>query len=107
MSVQIKQLLDALAGGGSVPPVRIAAGDGAITAKAYDRIYVDTAAKLTTLTASDDSNLLTLMSVTADTDELPAGFIFGAGEGLTIKAITVMTGTTGVVWGITYASSSV
>jgi len=101
------QALDAILGGGSVPPVRIDAADGAQTGKAFDRIYVDTACTLTTLTASDDSNLLTTMNITADTDELPAGFIFGAGQGKTIKAITVETGTDGVVWGITFGSPAV
>ena len=101
------QFLDMILGGGDVPPFRIDAGDGAITGKAFSRIYVDTACTLTTLTDSADANMLTAMSVTADTDELPAGFIFGAGDGKTIKTITIQTGTSGVVWGITQSPTTV
>ena len=98
------QFFDLMTGG---TIYRIDAGDGALTAKAYDRIYVAVDVILTTLTGSDDSNLLTAINCVSDTDTLQAGLIFGAGEGLTFKAITVKSGDTGVVYGITFPSTSV
>jgi len=86
---------------------RIDAGDGALTGRAYDRIWVATDVILTTLTASDDSNLLTAMNAVTDVDTLHAGLMFGAGQGKTIKAITVNSSDTGVVYGITFGNSLV
>ena len=99
------QFLDAMLGG--VTPYRIDAADGAITGKTYDALYVSTVATLTTLTDSADANLLTAINVTADVNEIEAGMIIKAAQGKTIKAVTVTTATTGVVWGLTYPTPSV
>lgn len=98
------QFLDMMLGG---TLYRIDAADGAITAKAFDRIYVAADTIFTTLTASDDSNLLTAMHAVSDADTFHAGLVFGAGQGKTIKAVTVKSGDTGVVWGITKGNTSV
>lgn len=98
------QFFDGMTGG---TVYRIDEGDGAVTGKAYDRIFVAADVILTTLTASDDSNLLTAMNVTTDVDTIHSGVMFGAGQGKTIKAITVKSGDAGVVWGITFGSTSV
>ena len=99
------QYLDLIMGG--VSPYRIDAADGAKTGLAYDAIYVSTAAKFTTLTDSGNTNMLTTLNITADTNEVEAGMILRAPEGLTIKAVTVMTATGGVVWGLTLPTASV
>jgi len=99
------QILDLIMGG--VSPYRIDSADGAKTSLAYDAIYVSTAAKFTTLTDSADANMLTVSNITADTNEVEAGMILRPPQGLTIKAVTVTTSTSGVVWGLTMASPSV
>ena len=99
------QILDLIMGGYS--PYRIDAADGAKTGLAYNAIYVSTAAKFTTLTDSGNTNMLTTSNITADTDEVEAGMLLKPPEGLTIKAVTVMTATSGVVWGLTLPSPSV
>ena len=99
------QILDLIMGGYS--PYRIDAADGAKTGLAYNAIYVSTAAKFTTLTDSGNTNMLTTSNITADTDEVEAGMLLKPPEGLTIKTVTVMTATSGVVWGLTLPSPSV
>jgi hypothetical protein len=100
------QYLDAMMGGG-VPPYRIDAADGAKTSLAFDRIWVAADVILTTLTDSADANMLTLMNTASNTDTLHAGLIISAGEGKTIKAVTVKSGDAGVIYGITFASPGV
>ena len=104
MGTSNSQFFDGMTGG---TVYRIDEADGVLTGKAYNRIFVAADVILTTLTASDDSNLLTAMNVTTDVDTLHAGVIFGAGQGKTIKAITVKSGDAGVVYGITFGTTSV
>lgn len=98
------QFFDAMMGG---TVYRIDAADGALTARAFDRIYVASDVILTTLTATGSVNLLTAMNVTTDVDTLHAGLIFGAGQGRKITAITVNAGDAGVVYGITFGNTNV
>jgi len=104
MSANI-QYLDLMMGG--VSPYRIDAADGAITAKTFDALIVTTAAKFTTLTDSADANMLTASNITADTNEVEAFMILRPAQGLTIKAVTIETGTDGVAWGLTLPTPSV
>ena len=99
------QLLDAMMGG--VTPYRIDVNDGAQTDKAFDALYVAKEVILTTLTDSADGNLLTTCNITTDADAIQAGMIIKPAQGLTIKAVTVKTADTGVVYGITLPSPSV
>jgi hypothetical protein len=104
MGITNSQFFDAMMGG---TVYRIDAADGALTGKSYDRIYVAADVVLTTLTGTGSVNLLTAMNVTSDTDVLHAGLIFGAGQGKKITAITVKAADTGVVYGITFGTTSV
>ena len=105
MSTKNTQFLDAMLGG--VTPYRIDAADGAVSSKAFDALYVETDVILTTLTDSAAANVLTACNITSDTDTIKAGMILKPAQGTTIAAVTVKSGDTGVVYGLTYPSPSV
>ena len=99
------QYLDLIMGG--VTPYRIDEDDGAVTGKEYDALYIEQDTILTTLTDSDDGDMLTASNIETDVDTIGAGMILRPAEGKTIKAVTVKSSDTGVVWGLTLPTSSV
>ena len=105
MSTGNTQFFDAMLGG--VTPYRIDAADGAVTGKTFDALYVSKAVYLTTLTDSAAANVLTACNITTDADQIEAVMILKPVQGRTIAAVTVKSGDTGVVWGLTYPTPSV
>lgn len=92
---------------GGVTPYRIDEADGAVTGKAFDALYVSAEVILTTLTDSSDANMLTACNITSDTNPIEAGMIIRPAQGRTIKAVTVKSSDSGVVYGITFPTTSV
>lgn len=93
------QLLEMNLGG--VAPYRIDEADGAVTGKEFDALYVEQSVILTTVTDSADGDVLDACNITTDVDQITAPFFIRPGDDKTIKAVTVKSGDTGVVWGIT------
>ena len=104
MGTSNSQFFDGMTGG---TVYRIDAADGVKASLAFDRLYVEKDVILTTLTGTGATNLLTAMNITTDTDVIGAGMILGAGQGKKITAVTVKAADTGVVWGITFGTTSV
>lgn len=93
------QLLEMNLGG--ITPYRIDEADGVVTGKAFDALYVEQDVILTTLTDSADADLLAACNITTDVDQIIAPFWIKPATGRTIKAVTVKSADSGVVWGIT------
>lgn len=105
MSTFNVQYLDLLVGG--VTPYRIDEADGAVTGKAFDALYVSSEVILTTLTDSADADILAACNITTDENAIEAQMIIKPAQGKTIKAVTVKSGDTGVVYGLTMPTRAV
>ena len=104
MGTSNSQFFDGMTGG---TVYRIDEADGVKASLSFDRLYVSKDVILTTLTGTGAANLLTAMNIETDVDTIEAGMIFGAGQGKKIIAVTVKSGDTGVVYGITFGTTSV
>ena len=90
---------------GGAAPYRIDKDD-TVTGRAFNALYVSTAAILTTVTDSEDQDVLADCNIQTDVDEIEAGMFIAPENDKTIKAITVKSDNAGVVWGLTKVNTS-